>query len=80
MPKEKKECCCGLDHEKVKAKLRDLGDEVAGLAKKAKDKYAHADDSGKRNMIAALAGAAALLTGAIGVNRLKKKLAGKKKK
>jgi hypothetical protein len=62
--------CCG--HE-IYDELHKMGDEVVSVVKDAKNKYDQADDKTKKKIITGLAGAAALIAGAIGISKMKKK-------
>lgn len=71
--KKNPKCCSSKN---IKEEIHKMGDELEKLAKKAKTKYDKADDKTKKKIIAGVAGAAALIAGAIGV----KKITNKKKK
>ena len=68
-PKKEDKCCGG----KISHDIHKLGDELSGLIKKAKDKYDNADDKTKKAVIAGIAGATALIAGAISYKKHKKK-------
>lgn len=53
--------------------LHDLGDDLKRVLKKAKDKYDAADDKTKKGIMAGIAGATALIAGAIGYKKIKDK-------
>ena len=59
--------------DKIKNELHSVAGEVAKLAKQAKDKYDSMDTKTKKQVVAGLAGAAALLAGAIGIAAAKKR-------
>lgn len=72
--KKIKDCSCGCCGEKkVYDDLHKLGDDLVSLAKEVKTKYDKADDKTKKKVLAGAAGAAALLAGAIGINKLRNK-------
>jgi hypothetical protein len=64
-------CCdCG---EEMKKDFKKLGDDLMKMAKEAKVKFNKMDDKSKKKVVAGIAGAAALLAGAIGIGKMKKK-------
>ncbi len=64
------ECCSGMSADKIKQGAA----ELKRLALKAKDKYDQSDEKTKKKILAGVVGAAALLTGVIGLRALKKKM------
>ena len=65
--------CCGSSHkEMVVDEVHKMGKNLSGMAKKAKAKYDQADPKTKKAVIAGVAGAAALVAGAIGYHKMKK--------
>lgn len=70
----KKSTCCS----KATDKIHELEKEVKDLVSKAKKHYDKADEKTKKKVIAGVAGAAALIAGAIGVSKIKNSI--KKKK
>ena len=72
-PKKTSGCCSCCGHEELKKDLHKLGDDVVSMVKDAKTKYDKMDDKTKKKVIARVAGAAALLAGAIGIGKMKKK-------
>jgi hypothetical protein len=74
-PKTKKETTAKKIDKKTSAinEIHKIGDEVVDLIKKAKTKYAKTDPKTKKAVIAGIAGAAALIAGAIGYKAMKKK-------
>jgi hypothetical protein len=71
--KKSSDCCSCCGHEELKKDLHKLGDDVVSMVKDAKGKYDKMDDKSKKKIIAGVAGAAALLAGAIGIGKIKKK-------
>lgn len=71
MPK-KKAGPLELSEAAFKKELQKLGKEVKGLVDDAKKKYDEADPKAKRAVVAGLAGAAALIAGAITYKKMKK--------
>ncbi|MFH1427204.1 MAG: hypothetical protein ABIG60_01595 [Patescibacteria group bacterium] len=59
--------------DKIMKEIHKIGDEVTDLVKSVKEKYGQADDKTKKQVLAGLAGAAALIAGAIGYKKMKKK-------
>lgn len=62
------------DKDAVIQKIHEGLDEVAALAKKAKEKYEKADDKTKKNILKGVAAASALLAGIIGLKTIKKSI------
>ena len=77
MPKneeaKKKPVKIEVDSEMIKKEFHKLGHEVKRMIDTAKDKYEKADPKTKKAVIAGVAGAAALIAGAIGYKKMKKK-------
>jgi hypothetical protein len=71
-----KKTCCGKSAEKpnnVVSEIHKVGDEIMDMINKAKDKYAKTDPKTKQAIMAGVAGAAALIAGAIGYKKVKGK-------
>jgi hypothetical protein len=71
-----KKACCGQATEKpnkVVSEIHKVGDEIMDMIGKAKDKYAKTDPKTKQAIMAGVAGAAALIAGAIGYKKMKGK-------
>lgn len=80
MPTKKspKKACCSSDDlqvkmDKIKDEIKLVSTQVSSLLKEAKNKYDQADPKTKQKVVAGLAGAAALIAGAIGLAAAKKK-------
>src|SRR3989339_852974 len=67
----KKCCCCADSAKKVCNDIHKLGDNLISMVKTAKTKYEKADNKTKKAVIAGIAGAAALIAGAIAHKRNK---------
>ena len=65
----KKSASKGKKHD-----LHDLGEDLKKLAEKAKAKYDAADDMTKKKIIGGIAGAVALVAGAIGAKKIHDKM------
>ena len=61
--------------DQIAAEIKKVTDELVGLAKEAKKHYDKVDDKTKQKVVAGVAGAAALIAAAIGINKMR----GKKK-
>jgi len=59
--------------DQITAEIKKVTDELVVLAKEAKKKYDKVDDKTKKQVIAGVAGAAALIAAAVGVSKLRKK-------
>ncbi len=59
--------------DQIAIEIKKVTDELVKVAKEAKKKYDKADDKTKKQVIAGVAGAAALIAGAIGLSKLRKK-------
>ena len=59
--------------DKIAVEIKKVTDELVKVAKDAKKKYDKIDDKTKKQIIAGVAGAVALIAGAIGVSKLRKK-------
>lgn len=59
--------------DKIAAEIKKVTDELVVLAKEAKKKYDKVDDKTKKQVIAGIAGAAALIAAAVGASKLRKK-------
>ena len=66
-------CGCCSQKEKIYDDIHELGGDLVSLVKDAKTKYENADDKTKKKVMAGVAGAAALLAGVIGINKLRNK-------
>lgn len=60
-------------NDKIMKELHKLGDELSGLIKTARKRYEGADEKTKKKVVAGIAGAAALIAGAIGYSKTRKK-------
>ena len=60
-------------HDKWMIDFEKWGNEIGNMVKKAKTKYDQSDDKTKKKVIAGVAGAAALLAGAIGYKKMRDK-------
>ena len=58
--------------DKIAAEIKKVTEELAKLAKEAKKKYNKVDDKTKKQVIAGVAGAAALIVTAIGISKIRK--------
>lgn len=59
--------------DKIAIEIKKVTDELVGLAKQAKKHYDKVDDKTKKQVVAGVVGAAALIAGAIGISKLRKK-------
>ncbi|MDD4333492.1 MAG: hypothetical protein PHT51_05285 [Patescibacteria group bacterium] len=73
--KKMKDCGCGCcsQKEEIYDDLHKLGDDLVSMVKNAKNKYEKADNKTKKKVMTGVAGAAALIAGAIGINKLRNK-------
>ena len=71
--KEKSKSQLQKSGEEIYKELHKMGDEVVSMIKEAKGKYDNADEDTKKKIVAGIAGAGALIAGAIGLSRIKKK-------
>jgi hypothetical protein len=73
----KKDGCCGSKQSQKKSQtineIHKVGGEIKDMLDKAKMKYEKADDGTKKALIAGVAGAAAIIAGAIGYKKMKSK-------
>lgn len=59
--------------DQIAVEIKKVTDELVGLAKEAKKKYDKVDDKTKKQVVAGVAGAAALIAAAIGISKMRKK-------
>jgi hypothetical protein len=59
--------------DKIAAEIKMVTDELMGLAKEAKRHYDKVDDKTKKQVVAGVAGAAALIAGIIGISKMRKR-------
>lgn len=71
--KKTEKCCENSTADKVKGEIHKIGDDLMGMIKKAKVKYDKADPKTKKAVLAGIAGAAALIAGAIATKKARKK-------
>ncbi|HOZ56182.1 MAG: hypothetical protein BWY51_00179 [Parcubacteria group bacterium ADurb.Bin316] len=59
--------------DQIAIEIKRVTDELVNLAKEAKKKYDKVDDKTKKQVVAGVAGAAALIAAAIGISKMRKK-------
>lgn len=59
--------------DKIAAEIKKVTDELTVLAKEAKKRYDKVDDKTKKQVVAGIAGAAAIIAATIGINKMRKK-------
>jgi hypothetical protein len=59
--------------DKVAAEIKKVTDELVMMAMHAKKHYDQVDDKTKKQVVAGVAGAAALIAGIIGISKMRKK-------
>lgn len=67
-PKNKKQ-----PTDKIAAEIKKVTDELVTMAMHAKKHYDRVDDKTKKQVVAGVAGAAALIAAVIGINKMRKK-------
>jgi hypothetical protein len=71
--KKKQPACAGRPADKIAAEIKKVTDELVTMAMHAKKHYDKVDDKTKKQVVAGVAGAAALIATAIGISKMRKK-------